>query len=307
MMAVDFQSLAGGAAAEAGLAGRSAEVGKEILHYDILHVMCREGLLERMVFHGGTALRLCHGGVRLSEDLDFCASPGLSDVQAAGLGPMLKQYLEERYGHEVRASSPKKRDLETVNIQRWWVRMAPDATGRTHGSKPWFRIKLEIADVQEQKFIRSGLVRNYSIIPASHTETQLRVATMAGILADKLVAFPVSLPVYVRWRDVWDIQWMLSRDVRMDASLVQTRLDGYGIKDFNERLTDAVRQVPDLLGSGEMATTLDETVPPELAAKTLHNSEWLEGVAAKFQILLTELQEALAVSSQQADELDDQG
>ena len=44
---------------------------KEILHYDILAAMRRAGFLDRLAFHGGTALRLCCGAERLSEDLDF--------------------------------------------------------------------------------------------------------------------------------------------------------------------------------------------------------------------------------------------
>ena len=46
-------------------------VAKEILHYDILAGMQRAGFLDKVVFQGGTALRLCHGAPRLSEALDF--------------------------------------------------------------------------------------------------------------------------------------------------------------------------------------------------------------------------------------------
>ncbi len=128
------------------LPGARFRPAKEILHYDILHAMHRRGFLDRLVFHGGTALRLCHWGVRLSEALDFCAGPGLSDAQAAEPGPVLQQYLEDRYGFEAMVSQPRDKGRFAVYIRRWRVRMAPDTGG--FGGSSWFRIKLEIADVQ---------------------------------------------------------------------------------------------------------------------------------------------------------------
>ena len=46
-------------------------VEKEILHHDILRILVDNKLLTNLTFIGGTALRSCYGGIRLSEDLDF--------------------------------------------------------------------------------------------------------------------------------------------------------------------------------------------------------------------------------------------
>ncbi len=83
----------------------------------------------------------------------------------------------------------------------------------------------------------------------------------------------------------------------MDASLVRGKLEGYGIPHFDELLTDAAGQMPDLPGSGQMLKVLEETVPPELATRTLRSSEWLEGVAVLLQKLLTGLREELAADN----------
>ena len=84
MTRTDFRDLARRAVAAAGNGGLERVVEKEILHYDILHAMARSGLMAGLVFHGGTALRLCHGGQRLSEDLDFCTA--LAHRWRAGTG-----------------------------------------------------------------------------------------------------------------------------------------------------------------------------------------------------------------------------
>lgn len=198
MSQADYLAILETASAETQLVSLEEVVAKEILHYDILHAMNRAGYLEDLVFHGGTALRLCHGAPRLSEDLDFCAGPGFTEKKAAGLGPMLQHFLEERYGLEVRSSRPKKRGFDDVHVWRWWIRMEPGYDGRTYGGVPWTRVKLEIADVEEKNIEKIWLVRNYSVIPESHVKTRLWASTKESILADKLIDFPKVLPTYVR-------------------------------------------------------------------------------------------------------------
>jgi len=46
-------------------------IEKELQHYDFLFCLDQAGLLDTRVFQGGTSLRLCYGGSRFSEDLDF--------------------------------------------------------------------------------------------------------------------------------------------------------------------------------------------------------------------------------------------
>src|SRR5260370_42677894 len=50
---------------------------KEAIHLHLLSAMSDAGILRHAVFQGGTALRLCYGGDRYSEDLDFvCGKAG---------------------------------------------------------------------------------------------------------------------------------------------------------------------------------------------------------------------------------------
>lgn len=50
-------------------------IERELLHYEIPQALEAKGLLEMLVFQGGTCLRLCHGADRYSEDLDFAGGP----------------------------------------------------------------------------------------------------------------------------------------------------------------------------------------------------------------------------------------
>jgi predicted nucleotidyltransferase component of viral defense system len=44
---------------------------KEAIHLHMLSALSDAGVLRHVVFQGGTALRLCYGGERYSQDLDF--------------------------------------------------------------------------------------------------------------------------------------------------------------------------------------------------------------------------------------------
>src|SRR3954468_7063004 len=50
---------------------------KEAIHFHLLSALSEAGVLQHVVFQGGTALHLCYGGERYSEDLDFvCGKAG---------------------------------------------------------------------------------------------------------------------------------------------------------------------------------------------------------------------------------------
>ena len=72
-----------------GLASCAPVVEKELLHHELLGAMSDAGFLRSLIFKGGTCLRLCHGGLRLSEDLDFSGGASFDDAMMDGLGKPL--------------------------------------------------------------------------------------------------------------------------------------------------------------------------------------------------------------------------
>lgn len=290
MTQADFRDLARRAVAATGYGGLERVVEKEILHYDILHAIVRSGLMADLVFHGGTALRLCHGGERLSEDLDFCAGAGFPAEKTAALAAEVQRYLTNRYGLRVRVGEPKPRAHEGIRVWRWWIRVETEPE-RT--DVPWQRVKLEIADVLSRTNEPRSLTRNYHVIPDGYGDTVVRVETREGIFADKLVAFPAMLTTYVRWRDIWDMHWLHSRGVGIDAELVRAKAANYRIKDFEDRLAVAVRKAPGLVRSKGLDEALGDFVPPDVAVRTLRNDVWLEAVAIEIRDMLECLQRDL--------------
>ena len=110
-MPLDFNMLAD-QAADAGNVAANGTIKKEMLHYDILLAMHAAGLLERLVFKGGTSLRLCHGSPRLSEDLDFSGGARFSPSIFDGFEEVLAAAIHRRYGLRTFVKPPSAKHLD---------------------------------------------------------------------------------------------------------------------------------------------------------------------------------------------------
>src|ERR1700722_17012996 len=81
-------------------------VEKELLHHDILRILNQNNLLTNLTFIGGTCLRICYGGIRLSEDLDFTGGHDFSRDSLSTMGQIITDSLSEKYGLQVTVSEP---------------------------------------------------------------------------------------------------------------------------------------------------------------------------------------------------------
>ena len=67
---------------------------KEAVHLHLLSALSEAGVLQHVVFQGGTALRLCYGGERYSEDLDFVCGTAGAYVEKIEFGKLIREALE---------------------------------------------------------------------------------------------------------------------------------------------------------------------------------------------------------------------
>lgn len=74
---------------------------REYLQYRVLGIIFSSPFAEKLVFLGGTCLRIVHGNRRFSEDIDF-DNLGLTKPEFAQVGNLVKQELE-REGYTVTA------------------------------------------------------------------------------------------------------------------------------------------------------------------------------------------------------------
>lgn len=232
--------------------GISAEMDqnlvKEAIHLHLLSAMSDAGILRHAVFHGETALRLCYGGERYSEDLDFvCGKAGayfteveFKDLIEAAL-ETTKRTLNRDFGIVPNMISLKKPDhpdlvkQDKVTVATWQIIVPIEATPRA----PKSRIKIEFANVPTYDTkampIRStpGLVQVQDVILTAETANE--------ILADKAVA--LAAREVLKHRDIWDVWFLQNKlDAKIDRNIVQKKFTDYGVSDpeskAEKRLTE---------------------------------------------------------------------
>ena len=249
-----------------GYARMRPGIVKEVLHYDMLFALHREGLLDGLVFQGGTALRLVHGSQRLSEDLDFV---GGKDFDGTGLGRIkrtLERFVGNRYGLDVRVKEPKVRTASApsdgVVVSRWTLSMD---TEPARPDMPRQRIRLEVANVPAYTGEPLPLRRNYAGLADGYGGLDsflVTTETPTEIASDKVKSLVSSFPELPRYRDIWDLGWAARRQVAPDPILVARKIRDYGVRDFDDRRAALLERLGELIGGarfrGEMSRFLSE-------------------------------------------------
>jgi predicted nucleotidyltransferase component of viral defense system len=219
-------------------AGMAQNLMKEAIHLHLLSALSEAGVLQHVVFQGGTALRLCYGGERYSEDLDFvCGKAGayLKDVELDALVDKAletaKRTLQRDFDIDAtqialrRPAQPELVRGSDVNIAAWQIVVPVNPAPKT----PKSRIKIEFANVPSYDSkplavsVTPGLVQIQDVI--------LNVETPNEILADKAVA--LTARAALKFRDVWDV-WFLLNKLRAtpDREMVVRKFADYGTLDI---------------------------------------------------------------------------
>lgn len=200
-----------------------AVVVKEMLHFDLLRALSGCELGDSLVFQGGTALRLCHNGDRLSEDLDFvCGAGNAEPLVIEPMVEILRRQMTERYGLEVEnVKGPKGQALTTrAQVKRWEFVIRVPIEGRAQ------KIRVEICNVPAYDagpvLVRPTYPQLEQLEPIV-----LRVESQHEIMADKLLA--LAAREHTKNRDVWDLKLLVDRGIEPDIELVRRKAEDYGL------------------------------------------------------------------------------
>ncbi len=239
MIASDFTSLLD----LANEIARDRRVGlpaviKELLHYEILQALMVSGSARYLVFQGGTALRLCHNGVRYSEDLDFAGGKDFDPLVMAPFVEQFKQSVNKMYNLPIAVSEDLPSSTEPVSVARWKAKIAlPQVNPSVKQSHV---IRIEVANVPAYSHDVAQIRTMSTNLPEAYRTILLTVESKQEILADKLVA--LGARHYVKQRDLWDIHMLNGAEVRLDTELVEWKLRDYSLNriDFIQTLQNRI-------------------------------------------------------------------
>lgn len=100
-------------------------IEKEILHHDIMDVLIKQGVMQRLTFIDGTSLRMCYNSSRLSEDLDFNGGHDFNPSEFEGLDFEIQTYIQNKYETEVWVNKPSCE--QQGNTASWKISIVKEA------------------------------------------------------------------------------------------------------------------------------------------------------------------------------------
>ena len=271
---------------------------KEILHHHIVRALNDCGYLRDLTFIGGTCLRLCHGGIRFSEDLDFRGGNTTLDSLEEGMGRELEGALLKR-GLNATVRRPEKTNQGNNPVRRWWVRVVV----REKAHRDEFsveRIKLDI-DSRPKPEVRENvpLMDRFGGLGGELSEGSLiPCLPMMDICADKLEALPVSIalrPENPRYRDIFDLAWALPK---LDGAALVARAKESASRrgvmaSTHDAISRALPQLSDIVHSVGFQHAMVRFLPKSTADRTVSNPDYRRYAAQALGVRLEQLRDAL--------------
>lgn len=265
----NFAELVNKAMQDESVTHMRAVIEKELLHYDILFALEKGGLLDKLTFQGGTSLRLCYGGNRFSEDLDFAGGVDFSSAMLADMKSCIEKYIGERYGLEVNVKEPKelKEDPKyaELSIDKWQIAVV---TSPERKDLPKQKIKVEVANIPAYTKEPLPLKANYEFLPDGYSDTLILTETLDEVMADKIISLPATTK-YVRHRDIWDLAWLQQQDAKLNMELVNNKVADYKIEQYDELLATLLEKLPELVTSEAFIEEMRRFLPTDVFDRTL--------------------------------------
>jgi predicted nucleotidyltransferase component of viral defense system len=254
----------------------------EAIHLHLLSALSEAGVLQHVVFRGGTALRLCYGGERYSEDLDFVCGTAGASLKDAALDALVdkalditRKTLERDFDIDAalitlkRPAQPEIVKGGGVAVVAWQIVVPLDPARRA----PKSRVKIEFANVPSYEFKPSvvsampGLVQIQDVI--------LNAETPNEILADKAVA--LTARKVLKFRDVWDVWYLVNKlSAAPDRAMVLKKIADYGIHDAtgkaNARIDELAKDATAAAFFAEMKRFLPSARVAQMAQMNLQRT-----------------------------------
>lgn len=260
--AASFRGAVAGFMAERGIPVEMEQnLIKQAIHLHLLSALSDAGVLRHVVFQGGTALRLCYGGERYSEDLDFVCGKAGSYLKGLEFEQLVQSALEATRTSLQRDFAIDRQQItlkqparpaaikdDPVSVAAWQIVVPIDPTPRS----PKSRVKVEFANVPSHDSkpnvakATQGLVQVQDVI--------LTVESVNEILADKAVA--LTAREVMKYRDIWDVWYLADKlNAEADKDIVSRKFADYGVSDI---ATKAQQRIEELTKSPSAKSFLDE-------------------------------------------------
>lgn len=260
-------------------------IEKEILHHDIMDVLIKQGVMQRLTFIGGTSLRMCYNSSRLSEDLDFNSGHDFKPSEFEGLESEIQAYIQNKYETEVWVSKPSgEQQGDTVS---WKISIVKEPN---RPDLPRQKMHIDVCAIPSFDIAKRPLINHYDIVVPTEG-ILVPVQSLQETLADKLIALAYRAR-RIKPRDIWDIVWIKQRGIALSKILVEKKLNARHKQtdDFRQALSTALTK---LMSEEEVHNDfnmeISRFIPKQIKERTLDNPEYWAYVQGEVKAIASEL------------------
>jgi predicted nucleotidyltransferase component of viral defense system len=260
-------------------------IEKEILHHDIMDVLIKQGVMQRLTFIGGTSLRMCYNSSRLSEDLDFNGGHDFNPSEFEGLDSEIQSYIQNKYETEVWVNKPAgEKQGDTVS---WKISIVKEAN---RPDLPRQKMHIDVCAIPSFDIEKRPLINHYNIVVPTEG-ILVPVQSLQETLADKLIALAYRSR-RIKPRDIWDIVWIKQRGINISKKLVEQKLIARHKKtdDFQQTLSS---QLAKLMWDDEVRKDfnmeMSRFIPKQIKERTLDNPDYWAYVQGEVKTISSEL------------------
>lgn len=260
-------------------------IEKEILHHDIMDVLIKQGVMQRLTFIGGTSLRMCYNSSRLSEDLDFNGGHDFKPSEFEGLESEIQTYIQNKYETEVWVNKPSgEQQGDTVS---WKISIVKEPN---RPDLPRQKMHIDVCAIPSFDIEKRPLINHYDLVVPTEG-ILVPVQSLQETLADKLIALAYRAR-RIKPRDIWDIVWIKQRGIDLSKKLVEKKLNARHkqIDDFRQALSTALTK---LMSEEEVHNDfnmeMSRFIPKHIKERTLDNPEYWAYVQGEVKAIASEL------------------
>ena len=211
------------------LQGFSLGIMREYIQYKILESIYSSKFTNKLVFLGGTALRIVYDNQRLSEDLDF-DNMGLTKNEFEELTLLIKKSLENE-GYEIEIRNVFKKAFHC------YIKIPDILYKEGLSGLPNQKITIRI-DTTPQNY---DYKYNTFLLDGFGVYQNIKVVPIELLLAQKFVA--ALERKRAKGRDFFDISFMFSKKVELDMMYINEKI---GVIDKNELKEVVIQRISEI-------------------------------------------------------------
>lgn len=133
------------------------------------------------------------------------------------------------------------------------------------------KIKLEAASIGAHTSLTKNAICHYPQFFKEFPDLKIHVESCDEIMADKLLSFSASS--YTRWRDLWDMNWMIEKSDITPATfpLLEYKILDYKTdsQEYKSNLENTIKNIPEFINSNEFLQEMKKMLPVETVETTL--------------------------------------